>query len=68
MIRLGGGGLARYYLCTACRTVRLELASAPGLMENVCYLPLDSQELPEPIRMEGQALMTRPRYTQASLF
>jgi hypothetical protein len=67
MIRLGSPGLDRYYLCPECGTVRLELASAPGLIDEVRFLALGNSELPEAVWIEARSILARPEYQQRRL-
>lgn len=68
MIRLGIGGLDRYYLCLECRCVRHETASGPGLVDDIFFHHWDDPKLPEIIWREARRILDRPIYSQPLLF
>jgi hypothetical protein len=68
MVRVIVGGLNRYFLCTACKTIREEMCRVDGTIAVVRYHRSSSQALSQTVRQQAQKLLDWLGYEQKPLF
>jgi len=61
MVRLAAPGLDRYYLCPTCGTIRVELASRPGLVDEVRFVAADDAQLPAAVHDQARVILRKNR-------